>query len=138
MLNPQRYIEQRRQEIQREQERRLSRLNRHQTSTEPTDASAMLTDEARRIAPPSYNQTMGLMDENEERQAALAEQLRVAGLANYFSLPSTANSARVSRSTSRHRHRRHRRHRHHHHRRANSEGRLNHRKINQTKIICFV
>jgi hypothetical protein len=66
---------------------------------------------------------MGLMDENEERQAALAEHLRLAGLSNYITLPPVHNSSRTSRSTSRHRHRRHRRHRHHH-RRAHSEGKL--------------
>ncbi|CAF1166852.1 unnamed protein product [Rotaria magnacalcarata] len=123
LLNPQRYIEQRRQEIQREQERRLHRHSRLQTSIASTDNAALLANEARRIAPPSYNQTMGLVDENEERQAALAEHLRLAGLANYITLPPvhSSSSSRTSRSISRHRHRRHRRHRHHH-RRANSEG----------------
>ncbi|CAF3578250.1 unnamed protein product [Rotaria socialis] len=124
LLNPQRYIEQRRQEIQREQERRLHRHSRLQTSITSTDNVALIANEASRIAPPSYNQTMGLVDENEERQAALAEHLRLAGLANYITLPPvhSSSSSRTSRSTSRHRHRRHRRHRHHHHRRANSEG----------------
>ncbi|CAF3731038.1 unnamed protein product [Rotaria sordida] len=119
LLNPQRFIEQRRQEIQREQERRLNRQN-ISTSTTTTDIS----NETRRIAPPSYNQTMGLMDENEERQAALAEHLRLAGLANYITLPlAPGNPRTTSRSTSRHRNRRHRRHRHHHHhRRTHSEG----------------
>ncbi|CAF1054023.1 unnamed protein product [Rotaria sp. Silwood1] len=128
LLNPQRYIEQRRQEIQREQERRLNRQNNQNisTSTTATDISTIISDETRRIAPPSYNQTMGLMDENEERQAALAEHLRLAGLANYITLPPIHSNSRTSRSTSRHRHRRHRRHRHHHHnhnyRRTHSEG----------------
>ena len=125
LLNPQRYIEQRRQQIQREQQRRLNRQNRHRTSTAtPPDSLSVISNETRRIAPPSYNQTMGLMDENEERHAALAEHLRLAGLANYITLPPTHNTSRTSRSTSRHRHRRHRRHRHHHyhHRRAHSEG----------------
>jgi hypothetical protein len=89
----------------------------------------VISHEARRIAPPSYNQTMGLMDENEERHAALAEHLRLAGLANYITAPPTHHSSRSSRSASRHRHRRHRRHRHHHqhhhHRRAHSEGKKN-------------
>lgn len=122
LLNPQRYIEERRQQIQREQQRQL---NRQQTAVAavPSVEFSTISNEARRIAPPSYNQTMGLMDENEERQAALAEHLRLAGLANYVTLPPTVNNhSRSSRSTSRHRHRRHRRHRHHHHRRANSEG----------------
>ncbi|CAF4910391.1 unnamed protein product, partial [Rotaria socialis] len=79
LLNPQRYIEQRRQEIQREQERRLHRHSRLQTSITSTDNIALIANEASRIAPPSYNQTMGLVDENEERQAALAEHLRLAG-----------------------------------------------------------
>jgi hypothetical protein len=125
LLNPQRYIEQRRQLLQREQQRRSNRQNRQHTSIS-VDSSTIVPNDARRIAPPSYNQTMGLMDENEERQAALAEHLRLAGLANYISLPTMHNSSRTSRSTSRHRHRRHRRHRHHHHphqhRRAHSEG----------------
>jgi len=120
LLNPQRYIEQRRQQIQREQQRRLNRQNRQHTST-TSDNVSVISNETRRIAPPSYNQTMGLMDENEERQAALAEHLRLAGLANYITLPPIYNNSRTSRSTSRHRHRRHRRHRHHH-RRAHSEG----------------
>ncbi|CAF4080046.1 unnamed protein product [Adineta steineri] len=133
LLNPQRYIERRRQQIQREQQRRLNRQNRHRVSTTTAaaaaeasitpDNSSVISNETRRIAPPSYNQTMGLMDENEERQAALAEHLRLAGLSNYITLPPIHNSSRTSRSTSRHRHRRHRRHRHHHHhRRAHSEG----------------
>ncbi|UJR37610.1 hypothetical protein I4U23_030307 [Adineta vaga] len=129
LLNPQRYIEQRRQQIQREQQRRSNRHNRHLNSetTSTIENSLEISNESRRIAPPSYNQTMGLMDENEERQAALAEHLRLAGLANYIALPPLLNSSRTSRSTSRHRHRRHRRHRHHHHhhhhhRRAHSEG----------------
>ncbi|CAF1117896.1 unnamed protein product [Adineta ricciae] len=129
LLNPQRYIEQRRQQIQREQQRRLNQQNHSQTSDRSTavDNSLEISNEARRIAPPSYNQTMGLMDENEERHAALAEHLRLAGLANYIIPTPLSNSSRTSRSASRHRHRRHRRHRHHHHhhhhhRRAHSEG----------------
>ncbi len=136
LLNPQRYIEQRREQIQREQQRRWNRRNRHHTSTTtptpppllPPDNLSIISNEARRIAPPSYNQTMGLMDENEERHAALAEHLRLAGLANYITVPPSHNSSRPSRSASRHRHRRHRRHRHHHHyhhRRAHSEGKDN-------------
>lgn len=113
LLNPQRYIEQRRQQYQREQQRQNE-------STTP-DPPPFSSEEARRLAPPSYNQTMGLMDENEERHAALAEHLRLAGLANYISLPIVHGSSRTSRSASRHRHRRHRRHRHHH-RRTHSEG----------------
>ncbi|CAF3056298.1 unnamed protein product [Rotaria sp. Silwood2] len=127
LLNPQHYIEQRRQEIQREQERRLNRQNNQNisTSTTITDISTIISHETRRIAPPSYNQTMGFMDENEERQAALAEHLRLAGLANYITIPPIYGNSRTSRSASRHRHRRHRRHRHHHHhhhRRTHSEG----------------
>jgi hypothetical protein len=129
LLNPQRYIEQRRQQMQREQQRRSSRQNRQRPSTTTTTSaenSSTISNETRRIAPPSYNQTMGLMDENEERQAALAEHLRLAGLTNYIALPTPNTTSRTSRSTSRHRHRRHRRHRHHHHhRRAHSEGKLN-------------
>lgn len=124
LLNPQRYIEERRQQMQREQQRRANRHHRHSTSTPSTDSPSVVSSEARRIAPPSYNQTMGLIDENEERQAALTEHLRLAGLANYIALPPLQTNSRSSRSTSRHRHRRHRRHRHHHHhhRRAHSEG----------------
>ena len=127
LLNPQRFIEERRQQMQREQQRRTNRHHRHSTSTPPTENLSTISNETRRIAPPSYNQTMGLIDENEERQAALTEHLRLAGLANYIALPPLPNSSRSSRSTSRHRHRRHRRHhRHHHHhhhqRRAHSEG----------------
>lgn len=114
LLNPQRYIEQRRQQYQREQQQR-------QIDSLSIDPPPFVSEEARRLAPPSYNQTMGLMDENEERHAALAEHLRLAGLANYISLPMVHSSSRTSRSTSRHRHRRHRRHRHHH-RRTHSEG----------------
>jgi hypothetical protein len=127
LLNPQRYIEQRRQQLQHEQQRRLNRHNRHRTSAAATTAienSSTIANETRRIAPPSYNQTMGFMDENEERHAALAEHLRLAGLSNYITLPPVYNGSRSSRSTSRHRHRRHRRHRHHH-RRAHSEGKFN-------------
>lgn len=121
LLNPQRYIEQRRQQLQREQQRCLIR---QQTSV-PIDPAAVTANDTRRIAPPSYNQTMGLSDENEERHAALSEHLRLAGLANYISLPPIHSSSRSSRSTSRHRHRRHRRLRHHHHhRRAHSEGKV--------------
>ena len=128
LLNPQRYIEQRRQQLQHEQQRRLTRQNRREASTTIDPTCAAMASESRRIAPPSYNQTMGLMDENEERHAALAEHLRLAGLANYITLPPAHSSSRTSRSASRHRHRRHRRHRHHqhhhhHHRRAHSEGR---------------
>lgn len=126
LLNPQRYIEERRQQIQRDQQRRTNRHQRHSNPTPSTENLSTISNETRRIAPPSYNQTMGLIDENEERQAALAEHLRLAGLANYIALPPLPNSSRSSRSTSRHRHRRHRRHhRHHHHhhqRRAHSEG----------------
>ena len=123
LLNPQRYIEQRRQQLQQEQQRRVTRQNRREGST-TIDPACAVSGDSRRIAPPSYNQTMGLMDENEERHAALAEHLRLAGLANYITLPAAHSSSRTSRSASRHRHRRHRRHRHHHHhhRRAHSEG----------------
>jgi hypothetical protein len=97
LLNPQQYIEQRR---------------RHRISTtvdNPTDAS----NDTRRVAPPSYDQTMGLTDENEERNATLAEHLRLAGLANFIPLASIQSNSR---------HRRHRRHRRHHHRRTHTEG----------------
>lgn len=120
MLNPQLYIEQRRRQHQREHRQ----IQNTQISSPSNSPLPTVTNETRRIAPPSYNQTMGLIDENEERHAVLAEHLRLAGLANYISLPNNHSSSRTSRSSSRHRHRRHRRHRHHHHhhRRAHSEG----------------
>ena len=118
LLNPQRYIEQRRQQSQR--------TARPHSTASTNDSPTIVANDPRRIAPPSYNQTMGLVDENEERHAALAEHLRLAGLANYISLPTMHTNSRTSRSSSRHRHRRHRRHRHHqhhhHNRRAHSEG----------------
>ncbi len=105
LLNPQRYIEQRREERQRRSS------NHQQTSTTDENSS----DQTRRIAPPSYNQTMGFSDDNEERQAFLAEHLRLAGLANFIPSSSRNSSSRVTR----HRNRRHRRHRRHHHSRRN-------------------
>ncbi|CAF0820717.1 unnamed protein product [Adineta ricciae] len=107
LLNPQRYIEQRREELQR------------QTSTHHSanDDSSLSADESRRLAPPSYNQTMGFSDDNEERQAFLAEHLRMAGLANFIPTPATISSSR----SSRYRSRRHRRHRHHRHRHRRTE-----------------
>ena len=66
LLNPQRYIEERRQQMQREQQRRANRHHRHSTSTPSTESPSVVSSETRRIAPPSYNQTMGLIDENEE------------------------------------------------------------------------
>ncbi|CAF0876011.1 unnamed protein product [Didymodactylos carnosus] len=107
LLNPQRYSERHRQ--------------RHQPTTSTTTGTdtgnTNNSTDARRLAPPSYNQTMGLVDDNEERQIALAEHLRLAGLTNFISLPSitSTHSSRTSRSTSRSRHRRHRRHRHRRH-----------------------
>jgi len=89
LLNTQQYLEQR-------------RLNRPSTAIDNT------TDDARRVAPPSYNQTMGFLNDNEERHAILAEHLRIAGLTNLIPL------------TSEHRNRRHRRHRRH--RRTRHEG----------------
>jgi hypothetical protein len=83
LLNPQQYFEQR-------------RLNRPQTA--PDNSS----DDTRNVAPPSYNQTMGFLNDNEERHAILAEHLRIAGLANFIPI------------SSRRRQRRHRRHRHTH------------------------
>ncbi|CAF0779887.1 unnamed protein product [Adineta steineri] len=103
LLNPQRYIEQRREELQRSS----------------NDDTTIIANETRRIAPPSYNQTMGFSDDNEERQAFLAEHLRLAGLANFIPVPSISLNSRTSRHRNR-RHRRHRRHRHHH-RRGESE-----------------
>jgi len=55
-----------------------------------------ITENAQRIAPPSYGQTMGYSNEHDERYAILAEQLRLAGLANFIPI------------RTRHRHRRHR------------------------------
>jgi hypothetical protein len=105
LLNPQRYITQRREELQQHSS------NHQQTSTTDENSS----DPTRRIAPPSYNQTMGVSDDNEERQALLAEHLRLAGLANFIPLPSIQSSSR----STRHRSRRQRRHRRHHHCRQN-------------------
>jgi hypothetical protein len=89
LLNPEQYIEQR-------------RLNRPQTAIDNTP------DDTQRIAPPSYNQTMGFSNDNEERFGILAERLRLAGLTNFMPF------------TSGHRNRRHRRHRRH--RRTHHEG----------------
>ena len=44
------------------------------------------SDDSQRVAPPSYSQTMGFTDNNDERHAILAEQLRLAGLANFIPL----------------------------------------------------
>ncbi|UJR08609.1 hypothetical protein I4U23_012868 [Adineta vaga] len=110
LLNPQRYIEQRREELQRHS-------SRHQSSS---DDLPLITDEPRRVAPPSYNQTMGFSDDNEERQAFLAEHLRMAGLANFIPSSIANSSAR----TSRYRNRRHRRHRHQHHYHRHSHRRI--------------
>jgi len=107
LLNPQRYIEQRREELHQVS-------NSHSTSN---DNSSIISNDARRIAPPSYNQTMGFSDDNEERQAFITENLRHAGLANFIPLPSIN-------SNSRHRNRRHRRHHRHHQRRTESESNI--------------
>ena len=58
------------------------------------------SNESQRVAPPSYSQTMGFTNDQDDRQAILAEQLRLAGLANFIPV------------RTRHRTRRHRRHRH--------------------------
>jgi hypothetical protein len=68
------------------------------------------SDESQTIAPPTYNQTMGFSNDNDDRHAILAEQLRLAGLTNFIP------------SRSRHTNRRHRRHRH---RRNHHEGKKN-------------
>lgn len=41
-------------------------------------------NERQRVAPPSYSQTMGFSNETDDRLAVLAEQLRLAGLANFI------------------------------------------------------
>lgn len=78
------------------------RLNRPETAIDNTTDD----DDTRRLAPPSYNQTMGFTNNNEERYAILAEHLRLAGLAN---LIPGMNSGHLHRT-----HRRHRRHRRRH------------------------
>ncbi|CAF1252833.1 unnamed protein product, partial [Didymodactylos carnosus] len=104
LLNPQRYIE-------RHRQRQQAAVS---TTPETNGVDTNNSTDSRRLAPPSYNQTMGFIDDNEERQIALAEHLRSAGLTNLIALPST-HSSRTSRSVSRSHHRRHRRHRHRRH-----------------------
>lgn len=101
LLNTQQYIAQR-------------RLNRPETAIDNTADD----EDTRRLAPPSYNQTMGFTNDNEERNAIIAEHLRLAGLANL--IPGTSG----------HRPRRHRRHRRH--RRTHHEG----RKKNLLCLVC--
>ena len=64
------------------------------------------SDDSQRVAPPTYNQTMGFSNENDDRHAILAEQLRLAGLTNFIPL-------RTRHRTRRHRRHRHRRNNHH-------------------------
>ncbi|CAF3447637.1 unnamed protein product [Rotaria sp. Silwood1] len=111
LLNPQQYIQRRREEFQRQsnqQQQSISNNNNNNTS--------IITDDPRRLAPPSYNQTMGYSNDDEERHALLAEYLRLAGLDNFIPLPLINSSSRTSRHRNR-RHRRYRRRRHHHHNR---------------------
>ena len=112
LFNPQCYVERHRQEVPRERERHSNLWNRSRASrsTDTEDNPSTVSNDTRRMAPPSYNQTMGYIDENEERGATLVEHLRLAGLANYITLSSVYGTSRISR----HRHRRHQRHRHRH------------------------
>ncbi|CAF3575330.1 unnamed protein product [Rotaria socialis] len=117
LLNPQEYIQRRREENQRQS----NRLNQSAND----DDALILANATPTIAPPSYNQTMGLSDDDEERHALLADYLRLAGLDNFISLPNINSNSR----SSRHRTRRHRRHhrRHHQHnsrRNPNEESRI--------------
>lgn len=118
LLNPQQYIYRRREELQRQ--------SNHNRPLEINENSNVLSDDVRRLAPPSYNQTMGFADDDEERNALLAEYLRMAGLDHFIPIPLAYSSSRISR----HRSRRHRRHRHrqhrHHRRRSRGEGNIVH------------
>ena len=120
-MNPQEYIQRQREEIQRQ-------TNRRNTST--VDQSAL--DNTPSTAPPSYNQTMGYSDDDEERRVLLEEDLRNAGLPNLIPrLPGDSNT-RISR----HRSRRHRRHRHRHYRRSQSESKIEKNIRDRTPIEC--
>ena len=63
--------------------------------------------ERQRIAPPSYNQTMGLADERDDSQAMIVDNLRLAGLSDLVALPTGHPRARSSRRGHRRRRRRH-------------------------------
>ena len=64
------------------------------------------SNDNRRMAPPTYNQTMGFSEDHEERYALLTENLRLAGLTDMISIAPVESSQ--SRRTRRHRRRRHR------------------------------
>lgn len=56
------------------------------------------SNDVRQMAPPSYNQTMGYVDENEERYALLSENLRMAGLSDMITIvPVDSSHSRRSR-----------------------------------------
>lgn len=111
LLNPQEYIQRRREELQRQS-------NQNPQPTNDDDDPLILLNSTPRVAPPSYNQSIGVTDEDEERHALLSEYLRLAGLDHFISLPLTNSSSRATRHRNR-RHRRHRRRHHHHHRNQN-------------------
>ncbi|CAF0965339.1 unnamed protein product [Rotaria sordida] len=105
LLNPQQYIQHRREQFQQQS---TNNNNDNNNNNNLSSSSSTITDNTRRLAPPSYNQTMGYSNDDEERHALLTEYLRLAGLDNFIPLS-------FSRS-SRHRNRRHRRHHRRHHR----------------------
>jgi len=76
-----------------------SRTAEQRASSRLLNSQERYSNDSQTIAPPSYNQTMGYSNDNEERYAIIAEHLRLAGLANFIP---------------RHRHRRHRHRRTHH------------------------
>ncbi|CAF2921148.1 unnamed protein product, partial [Rotaria sp. Silwood2] len=116
LLNPQQYIQHRREELQRQS-------TQQQQPIINNDNSSPVTDDTRRIAPPSYNQTMGYSNDDEERQVLIAEYLRLAGLDSFIPLPFMNSNSRTSRHRNR-RHRRHRRRHYHYHRSENEDSRI--------------